>query len=494
MRVGLEVERHQAFRTILALTTVPPHTDSLVISTKPKAGLVTEDDPLEATQLLVQSLVISRLDYCNTLLAGHPLRASGPCNWSRTLQLDSSSIFQTMVESRSVPRALPASCTARLEPPSLRTHGRPASRLFSVLEPRWWNELPLGVRTAESLAVFKRRLKTHLFVMHLSISTGPLFGQCLSSWTCLTKPSRPKDTQELDIRPRPKEIQEQKRKKVIEIYQSGKGYKAISKVLGFQRTTVRAIIHKGRKRGTVVNHPRSGRPTKITLILIQEVTKDPTTTSKELQASLTSVKTAPDCHGGTQNGSGSSSVTSPALVLVETPNESVCGGTVVSTKMNVSTHGKPSGTGMGGGQQRGKSQKARERKKEWEGGGAREDGDKQMGKDGDTPTLLVHLVDGQSETIAHLLLHSAVLVILWSFISGHRTLLTGRCLQDAAHRTLPTGCAPQDAAHRTLPTGCCLHDASHRTLPTGRCPQDAAYMMRPTGRCPQDSAHRTLPT
>ncbi|KAI4888586.1 hypothetical protein NFI96_016449, partial [Prochilodus magdalenae] len=42
----------------------------------------------------------------------------------------------------------------------------------------------------------------------------------------------------------------------------------------------------------------------------------------------------PDCHGVTQNGSGSSSVTSPVLVLVETPNESVCGGTVVSTKMN----------------------------------------------------------------------------------------------------------------------------------------------------------------
>ncbi|KAI4873892.1 hypothetical protein NFI96_029947, partial [Prochilodus magdalenae] len=37
----------------------------------------------------------------------------------------------------------------------------------------------------------------------------------------------------------------------------------------------------------------------------------------------------PDCHGVTQNGSGSSSVTSPALILVETPNEPVCGGTVV---------------------------------------------------------------------------------------------------------------------------------------------------------------------
>ncbi|KAI4872942.1 hypothetical protein NFI96_023628, partial [Prochilodus magdalenae] len=78
-------------------------------------------------------------------------------------------------------RALRASSTARLEPPFLRTHGRHACRLFSVLTPRWWNELPLSIRTAESLTVFKCRLKTHLFVMHLSISTGPLFGQCLSS-------------------------------------------------------------------------------------------------------------------------------------------------------------------------------------------------------------------------------------------------------------------------------------------------------------------------
>ncbi|KAK3557302.1 hypothetical protein QTP70_026615 [Hemibagrus guttatus] len=54
------------------------------------------------------------------------------------------------------------------------------------------------------------------------------------------------------------------KKKVIEIYQSGKGYKAISKALGLPRTTVRAIIYKWRKHGTVENLPRSGRPTKIT--------------------------------------------------------------------------------------------------------------------------------------------------------------------------------------------------------------------------------------
>ncbi|KAK3574884.1 hypothetical protein QTP86_018348 [Hemibagrus guttatus] len=94
--------------------------------------------------------------------------------------------------------------------------------------------------------------------------------------------------------PRSKEIQKQMRKKVIEIYQSGKGYKAISKALELPRTTVRAITYKWRKHGTVENLPRSVRPTKITpraqRQLIQEVTKDPTTTSKELQASLASVK------------------------------------------------------------------------------------------------------------------------------------------------------------------------------------------------------------
>ncbi|KAI4875360.1 hypothetical protein NFI96_022849 [Prochilodus magdalenae] len=41
----------------------------------------------------------------------------------------------------------------------------------------------------------------------------------------------------------------------------------------------------------------------------------------------------PDCHGVHQNGSESSSVTSPAFVLLETINESMCGGTVVSSKI-----------------------------------------------------------------------------------------------------------------------------------------------------------------
>ena len=43
------------------------------------------------------------------------------------------------------------------------------SRLLSVLAPRWWNDLPVDVRTAETLSTFKRRLKTHLFRLHLSL-------------------------------------------------------------------------------------------------------------------------------------------------------------------------------------------------------------------------------------------------------------------------------------------------------------------------------------
>ncbi|KAI4872359.1 hypothetical protein NFI96_003578, partial [Prochilodus magdalenae] len=49
----------------------------------------------------------------------------------------------------------------------------------------------------------------------------------------------------------------------------------------------------------------------------------------------------PDSHGVTQNGSGSSLMTSPAFVLVETTNEYVCGATVVSTKMNDLSSNRP---------------------------------------------------------------------------------------------------------------------------------------------------------
>ncbi|XP_076845901.1 uncharacterized protein LOC143491083 isoform X4 [Brachyhypopomus gauderio] len=163
----------------------------------------------EATQVLVQSLVISKLDYCNSLLAGLPLRVIRPLqliqnaaarlvfnlpkfshvspmlhslHWLpvaariryKTLMLAYKAknglappYMMSMVKSQSVQRTLRTSSLARLETPCLKSHGRQSSRLFSVLAPRWWNDLPLAARTAESIAIFKHRLKTHLFVEFL---------------------------------------------------------------------------------------------------------------------------------------------------------------------------------------------------------------------------------------------------------------------------------------------------------------------------------------
>ena len=62
------------------------------------------------------------------------------------------------------------------------------SQLFSVLGPQWWNELPADVRTTESLTSIRKRLKTHLFRVHLdSIPPfSPLFVcfaiVCCTSW------------------------------------------------------------------------------------------------------------------------------------------------------------------------------------------------------------------------------------------------------------------------------------------------------------------------
>ncbi|KAF7690836.1 hypothetical protein HF521_011133, partial [Silurus meridionalis] len=162
----------------------------------------------QAAQVLVQSFVISKLDYCNSLLAGLPLNTIRPLqiiqnaaarlvfnqpkfshttpllllHWLpvaarirfKTLMLaykakngPAPSYLSDLITSHTAPRCLRSSSTAPLVPPSLRMRvrmrGKYTSRLFSVLAPRWWNELPLDVCTAESLTIFKRQLKTYLF-------------------------------------------------------------------------------------------------------------------------------------------------------------------------------------------------------------------------------------------------------------------------------------------------------------------------------------------
>ncbi|KAI5088828.1 hypothetical protein C0J45_21400, partial [Silurus meridionalis] len=173
---------------------------------------------IQDAEKLVHAFVTSRLDYCNDLLPG----CLSKCIKSRMQQQESLPDLKNIITS---PKLLkmsvktPASCSAHalstrsfvdftiikwtfkalhglglatqylseLLTPYIPKHNLHSSqsglsdfpllifrknyiyiyyytsRLFSVLAPRWWNELPLHVRTAESLIIFKRRLKTYLF-------------------------------------------------------------------------------------------------------------------------------------------------------------------------------------------------------------------------------------------------------------------------------------------------------------------------------------------
>ncbi|XP_051570990.1 uncharacterized protein LOC127450723 [Myxocyprinus asiaticus] len=157
-----------------------------------------------AIQLLVQSLVITRLDYCNVLIAVLPACATRPLKMIRNaaarlvfnepkrahvtpllvslhwLPVDARIKFKTlMLAYRTVTGSAPAYLKSfmqsyvptrslwsakecRLVVPTQRGT-KTLSRTFSFIIPHWWNDLPNSIREADSLSVFKKRLKTRLF-------------------------------------------------------------------------------------------------------------------------------------------------------------------------------------------------------------------------------------------------------------------------------------------------------------------------------------------
>ncbi len=164
-----------------------------------------------APQLLVQALVISRLDYYNALLAGLPSNTIKPLqmiqnaatrlvfnepkrahftplfvslHWLpvaariqfKTLMLayrttagpaptDLYSLLRIYIPSRS----LRSASERRLVVPSQRV-SKSLSRTFSFTVPGWWNDLPTPLRNTGSLSTFKQQLKTHLFQHYLTSS------------------------------------------------------------------------------------------------------------------------------------------------------------------------------------------------------------------------------------------------------------------------------------------------------------------------------------
>ena len=161
-----------------------------------------------STQLLVQAMVLPHQDYYNSLLAGLPASAiralhliqnAAAClifnlprhshvaplltslHWLPVMAHIKFKILvlafqavkgsapaypQKIIWPYTPARPLCSATAGHLVPPPLRT-STSRSRLLSVLVPRWWNDLPVEVRT-ETLTTFKRRLKAQLFKLHLS--------------------------------------------------------------------------------------------------------------------------------------------------------------------------------------------------------------------------------------------------------------------------------------------------------------------------------------
>ncbi len=72
-----------------------------------------------------------------------------------------------LVQTYAPSRSLRSASERRLVVPSQRGT-KSLSRTFSWTVSSWWNDLPISIPTAESLAIFKKHLKTHLFRQHLT--------------------------------------------------------------------------------------------------------------------------------------------------------------------------------------------------------------------------------------------------------------------------------------------------------------------------------------
>ena len=158
----------------------------------------------DATQLLVRALAISRIDYCNVLLAGitseklqRLQRLENTCarvialtprmthirpvlkalHWLpvkeriefkvlvhtyRALHDSSPLYIKDMLKPYTPARPLRSGDQLLLQKPTITTttFGR---RTFAYMAPSLWNPLPYAIKSAQTLETFKSKLKTHLF-------------------------------------------------------------------------------------------------------------------------------------------------------------------------------------------------------------------------------------------------------------------------------------------------------------------------------------------
>ncbi len=100
-------------------------------------------------------LVAARIKFKTQMLAYRTATGSAP------------SCFHSLITIYIPSRSLRSKGERRLMVPSQRGT-KSLSRTFSFTVPGRWNELPTAIWNYESLTIFKRQLKTHLFSHHLT--------------------------------------------------------------------------------------------------------------------------------------------------------------------------------------------------------------------------------------------------------------------------------------------------------------------------------------
>ncbi len=101
--------------------------------------------------------VVARIKFKTLMLAYRTATGSAPSYFHSLMAIYIPSI------------SLRSASERRLMVPSQRGT-KSLSRMFSFTVPGWWNELPTPILNTESLTIFKRHLKTHLFHHHLTSS------------------------------------------------------------------------------------------------------------------------------------------------------------------------------------------------------------------------------------------------------------------------------------------------------------------------------------